>query len=62
MDEIAKMEQFKEQYRNPLFRVPVTFLEIFPVGLLIALISAAVLRNSRVLPAAASSAEAATAE
>ena len=41
----------KEQYGNPLFRVPITLLEIFPVGLLITLISAAVLRNSRVLPA-----------
>lgn len=49
--ETAKMERFKEQYRNPLFRLPVTFLEIFPVGLLIALISAAVLRNSRILAA-----------
>ncbi len=28
-----------------------TFMEIFPVGLLISLISAAVLRNPRVLPA-----------
>lgn len=48
--EVAKMEEFKQQYANPAFRVPVTFLEIFPVGLLIALISAAVLRNSEVLP------------
>lgn len=49
--EIAKMEEFQRQYRNPLFRLPVTFLEIFPVGLLIALIAAAVLRKSEVLPA-----------
>ncbi len=49
--EVAKMENFKRQYANPMFRVPVTFLEIFPVGLLIALISAAVLRNSKILPA-----------
>jgi hypothetical protein len=31
----------------------ITFIEIFPVGVLISLISAAVLRNSRVLPARA---------
>ena len=49
--EAAKMEAMKEQYANPLFRIPVTFLEIFPVGLLITLISAAVLRNPKVLPA-----------
>ena len=51
--EIAKLEKFERQYANPLFRLPVTFIEIFPVGLLIALIAAAVLRNSRILPAAA---------
>lgn len=48
---IAQMDQLKMQYANPLFRLPMTFLEIFPVGLLIALISAALLRNPRVLPA-----------
>ena len=48
----AEMDVMTERYRNPLFRLPITFLEIFPVGLLITLISAAVLRNSRVLPAA----------
>ena len=39
------------QYGNPLFRLPMTFLEIFPVGLLISLISALVLRNTRLMPA-----------
>jgi hypothetical protein len=50
----AQLNQIKEAYRNPLFRLPMTFAEIFPVGLLIALISAAILRNPRVLPARAS--------
>jgi hypothetical protein len=49
----AQMEAFAEQYANPLFRVPVTFIEIFPVGLVVSLISAALLRNSRFLPARA---------
>lgn len=48
---IAQMEDMKQQYANPLFRLPMTFIEIFPVGLLIALISAALLRNPKVLPA-----------
>jgi hypothetical protein len=52
---IAQAEQrarkLVEQYSNPFFRVPMTFLEIFPVGVLVSLVSAAVLRNSRVLPA-----------
>ena len=47
---IAQMEAFKLQYANPLFRLPMTFIEIFPVGLLISLISAALLRNPRFLP------------
>jgi hypothetical protein len=48
---IAQMAEFREQYANPLFRLPVTFIEIFPVGLLVSLISAALLRNSRFTPA-----------
>jgi uncharacterized membrane protein YhaH (DUF805 family) len=48
---IAQMDEFRRQYANPLFRLPVTFIEIFPVGVLISLISAALLRNSRFLPA-----------
>jgi hypothetical protein len=50
---IAEMERMKRNYANPLFRLPMTFVEIFPVGLIIALVSAAVLRNPRVLPARA---------
>ena len=51
--QIAEMEQLKVQYADPLFRLPMTFLEIFPVGVIIALISAALLRNAKVLPARA---------
>lgn len=48
---IADAESFATMYRNPWIRMPITFIEMFPVGLLISLISAAILRNSRVLPA-----------
>lgn len=47
----AEMAQFKQQYANPLFRLPMTFVEIFPVGLLVSLVSAGLLSNSRFLPA-----------
>jgi hypothetical protein len=47
----AQMEEFRRQYANPFFRLPMTFVEIFPVGVLISLISAGLLRNSRFLPA-----------
>jgi Protein of unknown function (DUF4199) len=48
---IADAESFVKMYDNPLYRVPITFIEMFPVGVLISLISAALLRNSRFLPA-----------
>jgi hypothetical protein len=47
-----EMRDFAVQYRNPLFRMPLTFIEIFPVGLVVALVSAALLRNPPLLPAA----------
>jgi len=49
--EAAELESMRVSYRNPLFRVPMTFLEIFPVGLLVALFSAFLLRNPKLLPA-----------
>ena len=48
---VADGETMRRQYADPLYRLPETFLEIFPVGLLIALASAALLRNPRFLPA-----------
>ena len=38
-------------YANPLTRLPVTFAEMFPIGVVISLLSAVLLRNSRFLPA-----------
>jgi hypothetical protein len=48
---VAEAQSFAESYQNPLVRMPMTFVEMFPVGVLVSLISAMVLRNSRVLPA-----------
>ena len=47
----ADMAAFKVQYADPMFRLPMTFIEIFPVGVLVSLVSAGLLRNSRFLPA-----------
>jgi hypothetical protein len=49
--EMAKLEPMRVNYRKPLYRIAMTFLEIFPVGLLVALVSAALLRNPKLLPA-----------
>jgi hypothetical protein len=50
----ADATSFTATYSNPFIRMPLTFVEMFPVGLLVSLISAAILKNSRVLPARAS--------
>jgi hypothetical protein len=49
----AEMAAFKVQYANPLFRMAITFTEIAPVGLLVSLVSAALLRKSSFMPAKA---------
>lgn len=41
-----EMEQFKEMYKNPLFVVLITYFEVLPIGLLIALISAWALKKT----------------
>lgn len=46
----AEMDGFKLLYAQPLYRMAITLSEIAPVGLLVALVSAAVLRNSRMFP------------
>jgi Protein of unknown function (DUF4199) len=40
-----EMEKFKKLYRNPLFNAAITFIEPFPVGLVVTLLSAAILRK-----------------
>ena len=43
--QVEQAKRFKEMYANPLFNSLMTFIEPFPIGLLITLISAAVLRK-----------------
>lgn len=40
-----EMANFKEMYKNPLFVVLITYSEVLPVGLVIALISALILKK-----------------
>ena len=42
---MEQMEEMTELYKNPLIRIGITFIEILPVGLLITLISALILRK-----------------
>ena len=49
--ELAKMhadaQKFAESYRNPVYNSAITFLEPLPVGLVITLVSAGILRRKR---------------
>ena len=43
--QIQQLKKYKEMYDNPLINAAMTFIEPFPVGLVITLISAAILRK-----------------
>ncbi len=45
------LDKMMVNYMNPLYRVPMTFLEPSPVSFVVALVSAALLRNPKVFPA-----------
>lgn len=47
----AEMQGVVEMYKNPILRMLITLSEIAPVALLVPLISAALLRNPRFMPA-----------
>ena len=54
LSQVAKDAQaFADMYANPFIRMGMTFIEMFPIGIVISLISAALLHNSRFLPARA---------
>lgn len=53
--ELAKahkdLDEFGAMYQNPFIRFGFTLMEIFPVGLIITLVSAGILRKKEILPA-----------
>ncbi len=46
----ADMARFREMYRNPLINAGITFIEVFPIGLVVTLVSAAILRRNGKTP------------
>ncbi len=54
--QVAEMASYKEMYKNPLFVVLLTYMEILPIGLIITLISALILKKKVKNPGDVSSA------
>jgi hypothetical protein len=46
--QVQQMKSFKEMYDNPFINAAITFTEPFPVGLIVTLISAAILRKKTI--------------
>lgn len=46
---ITDMESMQESYKNPLFMIGITLMEVFPIGLFVALISALILKRKPVV-------------
>jgi hypothetical protein len=46
MDETERRaKQFQQMYNNPAINVALTFTEVFPIGLVVTLLSAGILRK-----------------
>ncbi|MEK6304256.1 MAG: DUF4199 domain-containing protein [Acidobacteriota bacterium] len=48
--ELQKMNSFKAMYDNPFINAAITFVEPFPIGLIVTLISATILRKKTIAP------------
>ena len=42
-----EMENYKEMYKNPLFVILITYSEVLPVGMIVALVSALILKKNK---------------
>jgi Protein of unknown function (DUF4199) len=42
-----EMASFKEMYKNPIFVILITYSEVFPIGLVVALVSALILKKKK---------------
>lgn len=40
-----EMDQFKEMYKNPLFAILISYMEVLPIGLVVALVSSFILKK-----------------
>jgi hypothetical protein len=42
-----QMTQFKEQYKSPVFAILISYFEVFPIGLIVALVSSLILKRKQ---------------
>lgn len=47
-----EMDQFREMYRNPLFAILISYMEVLPIGLAVALVSSLILKRKTVVAGA----------
>jgi hypothetical protein len=45
--QLVEIKRYKKLYENPLFNAAITFAEPFPIGLIVTLVSAAVLKRNK---------------
>ena len=50
-EKVRQANEFKQMYKNPVINVAYTFMEIFPIGLVVTLVSAGILRKKAPDPA-----------
>jgi hypothetical protein len=50
-EKVRQAQEFKKMYDNPAINVAMTFAEVFPMGLVVTLISAGILRKKALEPA-----------
>src|SRR6516164_9745759 len=48
--QVQEVNKLKELYKNPLMNAAITFIEPFPIGLIVTLMSAGILRRKRPTP------------
>lgn len=44
-DATKEMEEFKEMYKNPIFVILISYMEVLPIGMVVALISSLILKR-----------------
>lgn len=49
--QIADISEYKELYKNPVFIILLTYMEVFPIGLLVTLIASFILKRKKVVVA-----------